>query len=184
MAGKRTAGYGSGVVNGSIAYDLGRPDLWPEYDYGQDVSIPDAPELDEEVVASRSAASAQAISPTAVLGFAIAAVLLVLSLFARIQLTQLSDECVALESSLAALNDTNTKLRIAYESEFNMTEIEDYAVGTLGMLKPRSNQIYYVSSSVQDHAVVLGAAAEDVSFADRLGDFLSSFTSYFHKGTE
>jgi uncharacterized protein (DUF58 family) len=184
MAGKRTAGIGAGVVNGSIAYDLGRPDLWPEYDYGRDVSIPEAPELGEEVVAGRAAATAQAISPVAALGFVIAAVLLVFSLFARIQLTQLSDECVALESSLAALNDTNTKLRISYESEFNLTEIEDYAVDTLGMVKPRSNQIYYVSGSVQDHAVVLGEAAEDVSFADRLGDFLSSFTSYFHKGAE
>lgn len=184
MAGKRIAGYSTGVVNGSIAYDLGRPDLWPEYDYGRDISIPAAPELEEEVVAARGAVSSQSVSLSAIVGFAIVAALLVISLFARIQLTQLSDECVSLESSLAELTDTNTKLLIACESEFNMTEIEDYAINTLGMLKPRSSQIYYVSSSVQDHAVVLGDAAGDVSFADRLGDFLSSFASYFRRGAE
>ena len=63
----------------------------------------------------------------------------------------------------------------------NLTEIEDYAIHELGMQKPRSDQLYYISSSdATDTAVVLDQnAAEPLSLADRLGDFFSSIVEYF-----
>lgn len=171
--------YKPGAVHGSMAYDLNNPELYPEYTYGTPLDIPAAPELAEEAVAAPRKVSAQAVSPVAVIGFAIAAVLIVFSLFARIQLTAASAECVKLESSLAQLQDQKSKLLIAYESSINLPEIEDYAVNVLGMQKPRSDQVYYISGSVQDKAVVLGKAAESVGFVDRVGDFLSSLAEYF-----
>lgn len=72
----------------------------------------------------------------AVLGFAIAAVLIVFSLVARVQLSQASAQVSALEDQYAELQEQQTRLRIDYESAFNLTEIEDYAIHELGMQKP------------------------------------------------
>jgi len=171
--------YRPGAVRGSLAYDLNNPELYPEYTYGRPLDIPVAPELEEEAVVSSARVTAQAISPVAVVGYLIAAALLIFSLLARVQLTAASDECVALESSLAELQDQQSKLLIAYESSINLPEIEDYAVNVLGMQKPRSDQVYYISGSVQDKAVVLADTEEDVGFVDRVGDFLSSLAEYF-----
>ena len=123
----------------------------------------------------------QAIAPMAVLGFAIAAVLIVFSLVARVQLSQASAQVSALEDQYAELQEQQTRLRIDYESAFNLTEIEDYAIHELGMQKPRSDQLYYISSSdAADTAVVLDqTAAEPLSLADRFGDFLTSIVEYF-----
>ena len=112
---------------------------------------------------------------------AIAAVLIVISLVARLQLSQTSAEVSALEDQYAQLQEDQTRLRIDYESAFNLTEIEDYAIHELGMQKPRSDQLYYISSSdATDTAVVLDQnAAEPLSLADRLGDFFSSIVEYF-----
>ena len=123
---------------------------------------------------------AEGCSPLAVLGFAIAAVLIVVSLDARVQLSQASAEVSALEDQYTQLQEQQTRLRIDYESAFNLTEIEDYAIHELGMQKPRSDQLYYISSDATDTAVVLDQnAAEPLSLADRLGDSFSSILEYF-----
>ncbi len=171
--------YRYGATDGSVAYDLGNPALYPEYVYGQPLDIPAAPEVEDEVVAAGEIASTQALSPIAVIGYAIAAVLLVFSLLSRVQLTQLSDQCVALETSLAALQEQEAKLLISYESSLNLPEIESYAINTLGMQKPRSDQIRYISGDVQDRAVVLTGTGEQTNFVNRVGDFISSFLEYF-----
>ena len=87
----------------------------------------------------------------------------------------------AIEDQYAQLQEQQTRLRIDYESAFNLTEIEDYAIHELGMQKPRSDQLYYISSSdAADTAVVLDqTAAEPLSLADRFGDFLTSIVEYF-----
>ena len=72
--------------------------------------------------------------------------LIVISLVARVQLSQTSAEVSALEDQYAQLQEDQTRLRIDYESAFNLTEIEDYAIHELGMQKPRSDQLYYISS--------------------------------------
>lgn len=139
------------------------------------------PGTTEAVVPESVPTPKQAIAPLAVLGFAIAAVLIVISLVARVQLSQASAEVSALEDQYAELQEQQTRLRIDYESAFNLTEIEDYAIHELGMQKPRSDQLYYISSSdAADTAVVLDqSAAEPLSLADRLGDFFSSILEYF-----
>ena len=54
------------------------------------------------------------------------------------------------------------------------------AIHELGMQKPRSDQLYYISGDATDTAVVLDQnAAEPLSLADRLGDFFSSILEYF-----
>lgn len=170
--------YPRDAVNGSLAYDLNRPAA-EDYLYSAPVDIPAAPRTTDEVVPERVAVPKQAVSPMAVLGFAVAAVLLVLSLMARAQLSAASETVTGLESRIAELQEEQDKLLIGYESAFNLTEIEDYAINELGMQKPRSDQIYYVNSTAQDKAVILTEDVEQVGLADRFGDFISSLVEYF-----
>ena len=167
-------------MDGNAAYDL-RSNAAEEYLYSAPVELPHAPRTTEAVVPESVPTPKQAIAPLAVLGFAIAAVLIIVSLVARVQLSQASAEVSALEDQYAELQEQQTRLRIDYESAFNLTEIEDYAIHELGMQKPRSDQLYYLSSSdATDTAVVLDlSAAEPLSLADRLGDFFSSILEYF-----
>ena len=159
-------------MDGNAAYDL-HSTAAEEYRYSAPVEMPHAPRTTEAVVPESVPTPKQAIAPLAVLGFAIAAVLIVVSLVARVQLSQASAE-------VSALEEQQTRLRIDYESAFNLTEIEDYAIHELGMQKPRSDQLYYISSDATDTAVVLDQnAAEPLSLADRLGDFFSSILEYF-----
>ena len=156
-------------MDGNAAYDL-RSTAAEEYLYSTaPVDLPHAPRPTETVVPESAPRPKQAIAPMAVLGFAIAAVLIVFSLVARVQLSQASAQVSALED------------QYDYESAFNLTEIEDYAIHELGMQKPRSDQLYYISSSdAADTAVVLDqTAAEPLSLADRFGDFLTSIVEYF-----
>lgn len=170
--------YPRNAVNGSLAYDLSRP-AEEDYLYSAPVDIPAAPRTTEEVVPETVAVPKQAVAPFAVIGFAVAAVLIVLSLMARAQLTVASENISALEKQCAALQEEQDKLLIGYESAFNLTEIEDYAINELGMQKPRSDQTYYISSTAQDKAVVLTEDTEKVGLVDRLGDFITSVVEYF-----
>ena len=164
-------------MDGNAAYDL-HSTAAEEYRYSAPVEMPHAPRT--TVVPESVPTPKQAIAPLAVLGFAIAAVLIVVLLVARVQLSQASAEVSALEDQYTQLQEQQTRLRIDYESAFNLTEIEDYAIHELGMQKPRSDQLYYISSDATDTAVVLDQnAAEPLSLADRLGDFFSSILEYF-----
>ena len=155
-------------MDGNAAYDL-HSTAAEEYRYSAPVEMPHAPRTTEAVVPESVPTPKQAIAP-----------LIVVSLVARVQLSQASAEVSALEDQYTQLQEQQTRLRIDYESAFNLTEIEDYAIHELGMQKPRSDQLYYISSDATDTAVVLDQnAAEPLSLADRLGDFFSSILEYF-----
>ena len=115
----------------------------------------------------------------ALLGFGIAAVLLVFSLMARIQLIAVTDGTVELESQLSELQTENAKLQIAYESAFNLTEIEDYATRVLGMQQPRSDQVYYVNGTAVDRAEVMVEQTGEQRLSDRFDDLIASVGEYF-----
>lgn len=174
---------GENVVYGNLAYDLGSPAI--EFEYyappaGEVLEEPavDAPVVEEKAAASAAALNRQAIAPFALIGFACAAMLLVFSLMARIQLTSISDETVALQSELTELETEQQKLLIEYESAFNLAEIEEYAMNELGMQKPRDDQIYYIDGTAPDKAVA-AENGEGTGFLDRIGAFFASLGEYF-----
>ena len=90
-------------MDGNAAYDL-RSTAAEEYLYSTaPVDLPHAPRPTETVVPESAPRPKQAIAPMAVLGFAIAAVLIVFSLVARVQLSQASAQVSALEDQYAQL---------------------------------------------------------------------------------
>lgn len=172
--------YGQGAVYGSLAYDFDTPELYPEVEYG---AIPRKQEQTRvhERVQQRAAVqtrSKQGIAPGAIFGMLVAAALLIVAITAQVQLMDISAGSVELEAQLAELEMQQAKLQIAYESAFNLTEIETYAIAELGMQKPKADQIYYIDTSSPDKAVVVYQEQND-SFVDRVSDFLAGIGAYF-----
>ncbi len=176
-AAKKT--YTATPVTGSLAYDIAQPEEEAYFYSLPREAIANAPRIDEEVVQKTRAVPRQAIAPAAVLGFALAAALLVVVIFAHVGMSAASENVLALEHQVEELQKRQDDLLIDYETAFNLTELEDYAINELGMQKPRSDQIYFINSTAEDKAVVLSERAESVSLVDRLGDFLSSIAEYF-----
>ena len=180
MAAAARKSYG-GAVYGSLAYDLNHPELFEDERYARPREKAKAEPQAKPRVATRSRRAVhtrQAIAPTAILGLLVAAFLLVSGITAQVQVLSVSGESVELENRLNELREEQTKLRIRYESAFNLAEIEEYAIGSLGMQKPNANQIAYIDTSAPDKAVVVGQGSGD-GFVDRVSDFLTGLGAYF-----
>ena len=179
--------YGDGAVYGSLAYDFSNPALYPE-EYSRPAGRLENPAGEPETrtgtrvkTRARTAPRAkQGIAPLSILGAAAAAFLLVTAINAQATLFAVSGESVELEQTLRELETEQTRLRIAYESVFNLAEVEEYAVHTLGMQKPAADQVYYIDTAAPDKAVVIDERNGD-GFVDRASDFISDIGSYFRK---
>ena len=111
--------------------------------------------------------------------FLAALVIWTFSLQARTQITQAQQEVYRLENELRTVEQVQDELEIEYESAFNFTKLEDYAVTTLGMQRPRDEQVYYLSHESEDHAVAVLERSRSNGLVDRLDDFLSELLAYF-----
>lgn len=181
MAATAARKYGQGAVYGSLAYDFDNPELYAGEEYSRPIPAAKPRTQTQTRVRTRARAAVharQSIAPLSIVGFFAAAFLFVIAITAQIQLFDISAESVELNSQLAALEEEQAKLRIAYESAFNLAEIEDYATGELGMQKPSNDQVFYIDTSAPDKAVVIAESGND-SFADRTADFFSSIRAYF-----
>lgn len=174
----RSKQYSQSAIYGSLAYDLADPfaaynagTAAPEFPYDSPGEVPARPVPRTEPRTDRRAKrraqaeafaraeaenNKQAIAPFAVLGVLCVAVLIVFTMVARIQLNAVADEAVSLRNQLSELKVEQNRLRIDYESAFNLTEVEEYAIRHLGMQQPRRDQIYYIDSAAPDRAEILG----------------------------
>ena len=180
MAAVAQRNYGQGAVYGSLAYDFDNPEL-----YRDDVNVAQPKARPQVQTPTRVRTRArnvvhtkQSIAPLSIVGMLAAAFLVVTAILAQAQIVAISSTSVSLQKELSQLEEQQTKLRIAYESAFNMAEIEDYAIHSLGMQKPRADQIFYIDTSSPDKAVVI-AGGESAGFVDRVSDYLSGMTAYF-----
>ena len=169
---------------GSLAYDFNNPELYGEdYAVAEPVAAPRPRTRTQTRTQVHTRARAvvhtrQSIAPMSIVGMVAAAFLVVIAILAQAQIVGISSDSVALQNQLTELEEQQSKLRIAYESAFNMAEIEDYAIHTLGMQRPRADQIFYIDTSSPDKAVVVADGAND-GFVDRVSDYLSGTLSYF-----
>ena len=165
-------------ISGSVAYDYSNTVELPDFGTGRQVAIPPARKVREELVTDTRAraVSEQAVSPVAIVGFALAAILVVFSLFARAQLSQVSLQVVQMQTQLETLETAHQKLLIRYEYAFNLAEIEDYAIRELGMQQPGSDQMIYINSGTADKAEVVDTGEEE-GFLQKvfsvIGEYLS-----------
>lgn len=114
-----------------------------------------------------------------ILGGLAVAVLAVLVLLSYVELTRLSTEQARLQQELDQLNEQGNKLMIAYESTFNMSEIEHYAVNVLGMTKLTDEDTTLFRVNTADRAEILNEDDAEPGFFDRVADFFTSLAEYF-----
>lgn len=167
------------VMTDSLAYDLSRQTP-PAQRYstapGPDPKPKNRPRAQ---AAPRPVFRVMAVAPAAVLLFVAALMIWVMSLQTRTQITQAQREVYRLESELRAVEQVQDELQIEYESAFNFTQLEDYAVNTLGMQRPRDEQVHFLSHVAEDHAVAVAERARSGGLVDRLDDFITGLLSYF-----
>jgi cell division protein FtsL len=128
--------------------------------------------------AVRRRQKAYGLSLFAVCGFALVAVMMVFVLLSHIKYNEITSEVAQLQTRLAALNEEERKLKIAYEDAFDVNEVETYATNVLGMTKPLDSQLATVATAASDKAVVLATSAQENSRTS-IGTFLMSLVSYF-----
>lgn len=85
---------------------------------------------------------------------AVAAVLVVVSLLGRAELTGLSESCLEIEEYIAELEEENARLLIEHEAAYSAARVEEYAREALGMQSPASGQIVYIESGDADWAEI------------------------------
>ena len=133
---------------------------------------------DAKVSIGRAAAPRSVISPFAVIGTCVVMLLLFLVVVGYMKLTELSAQCAEYSSELEQLNAEGERLKIQYESAFNLDEVERYAISELGMIKADSTQIAYVHRAAGDQAVILAGEGER-GFFGTVEMLLSEFLEYF-----
>lgn len=164
--------FGSGAVYGSLAYDFGNPELYDEELLDLEPEVGSPSDTEEQTKTTPATRPQYAVAPMAVAGFAVAAILLVFFLLGHIQLIGVSDATLALTEQLEELEKEQRRLLIDYESTFNLTEIEAYAIGQLGMQKPSGDQIFFIGATSADRAEIL-SSGEQSGFLDRFYDMLN-----------
>ena len=170
------------VMPDSMAYDLSRPsqDTMRYSTAAPQLQPKQKPKTRPQAQPTpRPAFRVMSVAPTAVALFLIALVIWTFSLQVRTQITHAQQEVYRLESELRAVEQVQDELEIEYESAFNFTKLEDYAVNTLGMQRPRDDQIYFLSHESEDHAVAVLERSRSNGLVDRLDDFLSELLAYF-----
>ncbi len=92
------------------------------------------------------------VSPVAVIGFALVAVLAVLLLTNYAQLTQTSNEIVRLRREASALSEEHAKLTAQYELAFDLKSVEEQVTASGAMVQPQPGQIITLNILEPDSA--------------------------------
>ncbi len=85
----------------------------------------------------------------------VSAVMLMLSLFARVQLTELNDENVAYRREAEELLEENRRLRIEYEFAQELDELEKEAKSRLGMQSSLQRRPEEIDTPTEDKAMII-----------------------------
>ena len=174
------------TMDGNVAYDLNyQRNTVPVPDGGQPYTQPRRQRRTRSGEVARRRTSTrprvrlrpkEAVTPFAVVGFAIAAVMAVLVLVSNVQLNSIYADTVSLQNQLTELRTEGDMLKAEYEEVFN-TETLQKAVKKAGNLKPSDNsQIVYVELSDPDNVVVYNQKEESTGIEAFLESVRSLFT--------
>jgi hypothetical protein len=123
---------------------------------------------------------AAGVSPFAMLGFATVAVLMVFVILAHVSLNSASRATAEMETRLDALTQEERRLKISYENAFDASEIEAYAINTLGMIPASDGVTGIINIAPADRAEIINSsAAPKPGFIDNMADFILSLLEYF-----
>ena len=81
-----------------------------------------------------------------------------------VELTAISDDVVAMQKQVSALQTEQVRLQAEYEQAFDLATVKE-AAQEAGMHQPDDSQIYYIDLPGQDQAVSYGS--EDTGVLSR-----------------
>ena len=105
----------------------------------------------------------------------LSAVIFVALLAAKIELAKAADENAELSAELSELKAENIRLRLQYESQIDLPELEEYAKNSLGMQKPGYADIKEIYTENCDKAVILKDSTK--TDADKLVSSIMEYLS-------
>lgn len=151
--------------NGNAAYDV--------YSYGgvnvvreTEYQLPQEPEVQPQKQSRQRPAKAHSQVPvTSVLGFAVAAALLMLVIFSYVRLYEITSANDDLKTQLAAIEAENAEMSNRYTGIVDLNAVELIATSQLGMQRPVQDQIVYVDLGNTDKAVIIDSQGENVVFS-------------------
>lgn len=146
---RATMGYGS---NGSAAYDIHR-----QGNAAPELPLP-KPHLPKERKAPQRTVTVKgkiAISPFAMVGGVVCAVMLMLTIFGYVQLYEATTAVNALQTQMETEMGIQESLLASYESKIDLTTIEARATTELGLMQPTMGQTYQVNLSGEDRAEII-----------------------------
>jgi cell division protein FtsL len=120
-------------------------------------AVPEWPEIGpskQEPAASLDAEN-KPVSFGAIALFMAAMTVLMFIVHSYMELNQLSTEGRNAVAELSALKREERTLSRHAEASISLSEVEAYAIGELGMVKPESGQIVYISIASHDHAEIV-----------------------------
>jgi len=105
-----------------------------------------------------------------------AAAIAALMLMSYLNLTIINDEIAQLQNEYLELQNKNVLLQTEYESRYDLNEIEDYAVNTLGMIKLERSQVEYVEIANPDSIRAISPEDNDAT-SYITANFVKSFNA-------
>ena len=146
--------YGGGRVEGNLAYDFDYEEKRKQRVERRAEEKPRKVQRQEQVVQTTvRTRTRQKVSPTALVGFAALAAMVLLLVMSYAKLTAISTNVVSMKNELTTLQSEHVKLLTRYEQTFDLSAIKEIAEAT-GMAKPSASQIFYVDLSEPDSVVV------------------------------
>ncbi len=100
------------------------------------------------------------VSPLSLALAALAAVLAAVLIYNYMQLTVLSDQISKVRTEYQEIANEGILLKTQYESRYDLTQIEEYALTKLGMTKMDRSQVEYVEIGNPDTIVRTGKSAQ------------------------
>lgn len=120
------------------------------------------------------------VSPFAVCGFAVAAVMAVLILVGYAHLMALSNEVVSLQSQMEELEGEETVLRTRYDLAYDLNAIEAAVTADGSMRHPLPSQMVYVDLTAPDSVVRYYPEEEsEGGFMDSVHEIIQKAVAYF-----
>jgi hypothetical protein len=154
-------------IDGSVAYNV--------YDtrFGNAVPKPKPAALPDERPDPKKQPLKKAklaVSPFAAIGMVLVVLLLAMVVYGYVQYYEASSRVGELESELVTVQRSTQKLRSAYESRIDLSEVEQRA-RQLGMSQPTSKQSVYLNVKGADHTEVF--SVDDRGFLEKAADAIS-----------
>lgn len=165
-------------MNGAAAYDIYAQQDQTARPLERPDGLPEAPARREPV---RKVKTRLAISPLAMLGTALALVMLFLVVFSYVRLYEAQSEVGELQSQKDTLGEQQERLRLQYESSLDLEAIEKRAL-ELGLRQPSASQNVYVKIVTDDTTELFEAQEEQGLFAqvyDAFCGVLHDVVEYF-----